>query len=94
MRKYNDYKTEEIKIESGIDKPNKGGHRTAKWYLIFDKLNIGDSFAIPYLTIEEAYRIQIALVNAKRNYILNHNKYFKGSTRIIFNKKEVRFWRD
>jgi len=92
--KINNYNTETIKIDKGIEKPRKSGGRDGKWFNVFVKLNIGDSFAIPYKDKEEATKIQTAIQASKQNYIKKHDSNFNGSIRVLFLKKEVRFWRD
>lgn len=94
MPKINNYNLSTVQVEKNIKKPQKGGGRDNKWFLLFVKMQIGDSFALQFKDDEEAIKIQGAIYNSKKNYIKKHDSTFDGSSRILFIKKEVRFWRD
>lgn len=84
-----------IAIDKEVKKPlHRAGGRIDKWFLLFAKLEINDSFAIPYENELDQVKIRNAIQASSRNYKLKHDENFKGTVRIIFNKKEVRFWRD
>lgn len=84
-----------IAIDKGVKKPlHRAGGRIDKWFLVFAKLAINDSFAIPYDNEIDQIKIRNAIQVSSRNYRLKHDENFKGTVRILFNKQEVRFWRD
>lgn len=90
--------TDKIVIEKNIEKPvyskNNGGGRLNKWYFIFTKMNINDSFALPYNDEDECIRLRNNITGAYRNYQKKHYPNFKLTTRVLFIKKEFRIWRD
>lgn len=90
----NNYDLSNIKIEKNIPIPKQTGGRDNKWFVFFTKMSVNDSFAMPFETEEECRKIKTAIQAAKRKYIRDHNPDFNGTYRILFNKKEVRFWRD
>lgn len=93
--KQNMINTDLIKIESGVAKSKvKNGGMPNKWFLIFAKMKIDDSFAIPFSDLEMARKIQGAVTGAKRGYVARNDPNFRCSTQILFIKKEVRIWRD
>ena len=87
------YDLSKIRIEKNIKKEHSGG-RDNKWFFIFAKMQIGDSFALPFDDDEEAKKVYGAIYQAKMNYIKKTDSSFNGSLRRLFIKKEVRFWRD
>ena len=88
------YDLDNMTIERGVTKPHRSIKRASKWYQIFDTMEIGDSFALPYNTEIEATKIKQSFQSNKRKFIENYNPEFNGSVRILYTKKEVRFWRD
>lgn len=93
-RAQTEYNLNNIIIDQGVEKPVSRGGRVDKWYYVFSKMNIGDSFALPYETDEEASKVRNAIHVAYRSYVRKHEKSFKGGIRTLFIKKEIRFWRD
>lgn len=94
-RKQNEIDASKIKIESGVPKQKwKNGGRANKWFYIFSKMNVDDSFAVPYEEYEQARRIQGTITAGVRWYRKHTDPNFKVSTQILFIKKEVRIWRD
>ena len=83
-----------VKIDKDVNRPLSFGKRNNKWFIIFTKMAIDDSFAIPFKTDEDIKRIQQSINNGKRWYNKLIDKDFRGTTRTLYNKKEVRFWRD
>ena len=85
---------ENITIERGVTKPHRTIQRSSKWYQLLDTMDVGDSFAFPYETMEEATKIKQSFQTNKKRFIEKYNPDFNGSVRILYIKKEVRFWRD
>ncbi len=92
--KNNNYDISKIVVEKNIEKPQKSGGRDNKWFMLFVKMQINDSFAIQFANETEATKIRNAINASKSKYIKKYDNNFNGSLRILFIKKEVRFWRD
>lgn len=87
--------TGKIAIEKGVPKPSySNGHNVNKWFYVFVKMQINDSFAMPFSDVKDADRIRGAVSSAVRTYKKSHSESFVLTSRILFNKKEIRFWRD
>ena len=91
--KNTNYPIENIIIDKNVERM-KESSKPNKWYVLFMKMAIDDSFAIPFETRERAKLIQGSIQQAKRNYRNKFDRSFQGTCRILFIKKEVRFWRD
>ncbi len=89
--------TNKIVIEKGIERPVRThGGRINKWFYILVKMQIDDSFAVPFKrgNLEDATKVRNTTIGALRSYKRKHDPEAKYSTRIVFLKNEIRIWRD
>lgn len=76
-----------IAIDKDIPLPGKGGGSVA--YLPFDRMEVGDSFAVPYETPQNANALRGAAVSLGKR----KKKKFAGRVRVELDLKVIRFWR-
>ena len=80
-----------LTIDKNIPFPRANMSRKIKYP--FDEMEVGDSFAVKFETIEQARRIQVNLNNGtnKCRRLLKQDKEF--ATHLDREKKEIRIWR-
>ncbi len=96
-KKQDEIDTTSIIIEKGIERTKKThGGRVNKWFYLLVKMQIDDSFAIPFKVgdLEDATKVRNAIVGALRQYKNKNEPSARYSTRILFTKSEIRVWRD
>jgi hypothetical protein len=64
------------------------------WYSLFEELKLGQAFTISFGEVKEAEDLQDRIVRSSRKYAIAYNREFKGTCRILYLKKEVKFTRE
>jgi len=71
-RELNEIDTSKIVIEKGVPKQKwKNGGRVNKWFYVFSKMAIDDSFSVPFEDMDKAKKLQGAITMAVRGYRKN-----------------------